>query len=273
MVEVDSKSLADVPGLSRPHLADDLVLGDDASCVGGEDLEEFKLGGGEFEGFFAEVGFVVEQVESEGTGGDFGQVAVHAPSLYDLEPGEEFGGSKRFGDVVIGPGLQGFHFQRLWIPDTQDEHGNITPFAQSLEDLDSVESRESQIEQYDIGPLEGDFLESPPAFVRLTDFIVAGFEHHPEKAAHLLFIVDNEGFPHGWRVSTGRVMRNSAPPPVAFEARRSPFIARRSPREMASPRPVPPGGAPFARANFSKIWSSIPVGSPGPWSRIRICRV
>jgi hypothetical protein len=40
------------------------------------------------------------------------------------------------------------------------------------------------------------FLKAALAFVRLADLLAAGLQQHAQQAAHLLLVVDDEGFAH-----------------------------------------------------------------------------
>lgn len=214
VADVDAEGLALVGELGWPDPADDLAESDDAAGVFGEGVEEGEFGGGELEAIAGEGGFVVEEIECQGSGGDFGVLAGEAAALDDGEPGEEFCGAEGFGDVVVGSGFEGFDLEGFLVADAEDEDGDLAPFAETFEDGEPVHGWEAEVEEDGVGAEEGDVLKAGGTVFGFVDLVVAGFEDHGEETADLRFIVDDDDLVHGERGAAwaGRRMVKQAPP-------------------------------------------------------------
>ena len=74
------------------------------------------------------------------------------------KPCHELRRAEGFGNVIVRSSIEGGEFDGLLITHTQDEHRYAAPFAQSLQHLDPVHVRQTEIEQDDVRFVEDGLL-------------------------------------------------------------------------------------------------------------------
>ena len=79
--------------------------------------------------------------------------------LNGRKPCHELCGAEGFGNVIVRSSIEGGEFHGFLITHTQDEHRDAAPFAQSLQHLNPVHVRQTEIEQNDIGLVEDGVLQ------------------------------------------------------------------------------------------------------------------
>ncbi len=66
---------------------------------------------------------------------------------------EEFACPEGLRQIIVGTGVKTRHNIGFRVADRKDEHGNFRPIANFPEDLDAVDVRQTEIEDYQLGPL------------------------------------------------------------------------------------------------------------------------
>ena len=167
----------------------------------------------------------------------------------DANAREQFLGTERLGDVIVGADVEHRDFVRLAAARRQhdDRHGRFR--ANAPADLGPLDVRQPQVEDDEIGSLRTDGRQRLFARCRDSNVVSSGPQERRERALNRRFIVDEQdsgGLAHAvcsadavGRLSAGTTMENCAPPPAQFSAQMRPCSAINMPRAIARPMPVP----------------------------------
>ena len=113
-------------------------------------------------------------------------------ALRDAQPGQQFRRAERLVDKVIGPVVQRGNLVILAVPHREHQDGGLAPFPQPLQNRHPIHVGQPQIENNRLGAALGGFHQALLAVGRLEDPVAVGFQGHPQQAANLNFIVNNQ---------------------------------------------------------------------------------
>jgi hypothetical protein len=113
--------------------------------------------------------------------------AQHRP-----DAGQEFLDAERFGDVVIGAGVEGVDLLPAVQAAGQDDDRYRGPGAQLADDLDAVEVGQAEVEHDQVGVLAGGGVQGLHAVAGGDDLVLAGVQVDPQRPQDLRFVVDDE---------------------------------------------------------------------------------
>ena len=152
------------------------------------------------------------------------------------------------------------------------------------DDLGAVHVGQAEVEDDGVGRVGGRLLEGLGAVGREVDVVVPGAQVDAEGPQQLGFVVDDEHAGHdaawlrsrrpgeaGEESAAGNETTMVSPPPGVSSGSRVPPMASTSPRDSASPRPIPVVLSVSPRrwkGRKTRSWS--PGGMPGPRSMILI---
>ena len=139
----------------------------------------------------------MQQIKLQRASRDLRALAGEMATLDDRETREQLGGAEGFRHVIIRTALKSLNFDAFLIAHTENEHRHVTPLAQAFQNIDAVHARKTKIQQDDIRSMKRSLLQTELAIRSFADLIAARFQHHAQQAAHLCFVVDDEGFAHG----------------------------------------------------------------------------
>ena len=146
------------PGLI-PHGIDELAAGEDQRGSSREGLQDVKLGTCQRHLPTVKVDLASGQVDTQRaensrrrflralpTGGG-GSVAAH----HRVDPGQQLAGAERLGNVVVRPHRQSDELVDLFVACGGHDDAAVGEPTHDSADLDTVQQRQAQIEDHDVG--------------------------------------------------------------------------------------------------------------------------
>ncbi len=160
-------------------------------------LENAVLEGGQLDGSFAHLHCLCAGVQGDGSAGQLGARPASRATQQRLHAGEHLLEVERFGDVVVGSGLQALDLVLPIVTRGEDQDGiALASRAQAPDDLETGHFGQSEIDDGDIQGIfeagEQRLLAIGGHIHRKAGFGEAGFEQVPQ----CRFILDNQ-HPHG----------------------------------------------------------------------------
>src|SRR5579875_3446059 len=177
----------------------------------------------------------------------------------DSDAGVQLLKPERFGEIVVGPGLQGAHFVSLFAHYREDDNRNVRPGPNLFNCREPAELGHGQIHQDDVRAPALDQAHPFEAIGGHLDLIAQHFKTTPDGRSNACLVVDEENAgsrrahertpagggartgPWSGRPGEGRVKVKATPRRPTFSAQMWPWWASTIPRTIARPRPVPPG--------------------------------
>ena len=170
--------------------------------------------------------------------------AGHAASAErDPDARQQLLGPERLGDVVVGTEVERLHFVGLGTARGQDEDRHGRRRSHPAADLGTLEIRQPEIEDDQIGRAIGSGLKRLHAGPRDFDFVAAGPQQRRHRSLNRGLVIDEQDA--GWRAhqtsagsglpartSAGTTIVNTAPPSGAFSPQTRPPAAATSPRTI-----------------------------------------
>ena len=133
--------------------------------------------------------------------------------------GDQLSRVERFDHVVVGAGVQQAHDLFLRVAHRKDDHRDRGPRAQLAERLRAIPVRKPEVKEHDVRLLAQHHPESLLRRGRIMHDKPLRLEAHPEEAADLHLVVDDErhgghddGIPPSTAMLSGRVMFTESPP-------------------------------------------------------------
>lgn len=180
-------------GIGAPYLAEDLPVRHNFAAVLHEEAEEGVLFCGEVDFLAGTADGARGKVDFDGADAHDGGFGGGLDAAQDgTDTREEFASAEWFGEIVVGPGVEGFDFIVFAGAHREHEHGDVAPFAEAAEDFDAADVGESEVEDDAVGLARGGFLQAEDAVFGFANGVAATFKRETQEAADLHFVVDDE---------------------------------------------------------------------------------
>jgi len=126
--------------------------------------------------------------------------------------GQQFLDAKRFGHVVVGPGVESLHLGALVIANGEDQHGCAAARADGAGDFNARHSRHHQVGHYQVGgPLLVD-QQTLLGIVGGAHVVALRGERRAQHARDLRLVVDDQNSSrHPGPSSIGRLHHRAVP--------------------------------------------------------------
>ena len=154
--------------------------------------------------------------------------------------GQQFVDAERLGDIVVGAGIERRNLAGIAVTGRQDDDRYRCPAAQPTDHVDTVEARQTEIQEHEIRR-DGCCLDQRLLAGGSERHVVAvGTKVDVERSADLYLVVDDQDAGHDSASSAtcSRIVIVSPPPGVSSRLKRAP-IASMNPLAMARPSPTP----------------------------------
>ena len=94
---------------------------------------------------------LVHHVDREVGGLDDGLVGRGmVPAEGGAQPGQELVDAERFGDVIVGPGVECSDLVGIAVAGRQHDDGDRRPAAKSADHVDAIETRQTEVQQHEV---------------------------------------------------------------------------------------------------------------------------
>jgi hypothetical protein len=225
-VDIDQPAVAEV--VVPPHLLQELLPGEDSARAAGQLAQEPELGLGERDPLPAPqhlpgVGFDLQVPEGHGGRGVLGAAG---PPEEGADARRQLLGHERLGDVVVGARLQPGHHVVGVRPGRDHHDGDIALAPEGPAHLESVDARQHEVDEHDVGGPAGEGLQSLLATGRFDDRVALVLQGHPHGGLDPLVVLDSQNAcahaqddaspdPVGGRISAGLGNLAGFPPRMA----------------------------------------------------------
>lgn len=184
--------------VGAPDVVDDVVIGEDAAAVFGQQGDQLVLDLGEVDLLVLKEhqaageinGQILEGVDRLAFSHGAAQLLVMAQGGADA--GQKLGGAEGLGDVIVAAAVQGQHLFLLVGPGGNDDNGHHGPFPHLLDDLDSVHIRQAQIQKDQVGKAGGDEGKAFLAGGCGEHLILVGSQRGFHEVAYAFFVFNND---------------------------------------------------------------------------------
>ena len=120
------------------------------------------------------------------------RLAVMRMAERDADSREEFAGTERFGEIVVGPFVESFDLLFFLIASRENQDWSDEPFPQASEDFESVQIGQAEIEDDEIGRLLGGKANRLLARFGFDEAIRSVFERAAQKPPQRQFVFDDQ---------------------------------------------------------------------------------
>src|SRR5205085_4039010 len=184
----------------------------------------------------------------------------------DAHPGKQLAHAERLGDVVVRAGVERLDLRLLLMARREHHDRHRRPLADSADELAAVVVGQREVDDGEVGPVRTGVDRAALGGGRLNDAEPLGAERTPEETADLRLVLYHEDSRHAGAsagtvgcASIGSEKRKALPPIGSLSAQARPPCSTTIAREMARPRPTPPGRPSAAPcSNLAKMRSSSP---------------
>jgi hypothetical protein len=157
----------------------------------------------------------------------------------DTHAGQQLAHRERLGDVVVGAEVERLDLDGvLALRREHDDRQRGVERAHAPDDLEAVDSGQSEVEQHEIEGAVRNALQCVLAGEHRGDGIVLSFQRDAQGAQHDRLVVDEQD-QRALHAAIGSSTMKVAPPPGVGSTCSLPPCASTKPRLMARPRPVP----------------------------------
>ena len=180
-----------------PDLLEQLVARERLAGVGQEEAQQVELARGEREPTAAEGGGVLGRVHDQVAVGDGASDAatgpLPGPPQDRVDPEHELARAERLGHVVVGAALEPDHPVGLGAEGGQHDHRQVVAAgAQPLADLETVDARQHQVEDHQVGGTVAQQCERALAVGGLVHLVPGGPQVGDHDLADRHVVIDHQ---------------------------------------------------------------------------------
>jgi len=219
------------------QLREQLAAAHHLAHVAGELFEQVPLGGRDPHVLAVARDAVVRDVDGEGRRLDHGSGLGDGVPDRHPQAGEQLVHGERFGQVVVGAGIQRGDLVVGRLPGGQHHHRHARPAAQRVQHVHAVEVGQPQVQHDELDVAAAGGVQRGGAGVGDDDVVPVGAQGDRQRAGERWVVLDHKNAGHP--ASRGSVTTIVRPPPGVSSASSVPPFASTKPRATASPRPRP----------------------------------